>query len=52
MKHKMPRRPTRKQKEQIAAAGYRPENWLVLDADKISMTIVSKESGRKRVILC
>lgn len=52
MKHKRPKRPTRKQKEQIVAAGYRPESWLVLDADNISMTIVSKESGRKRVILC
>lgn len=52
MKHKMPRRPTRKQKEQIAEAGYRPENWLVLDTDKISMTIANKESGRKRVVLC
>lgn len=52
MKHKMPRRPTRKQKEQIVAAGYKPENWLVLEEDNLSMTIVNKESGRKKVILC
>ena len=52
MKNKMPRRPTRKQKEQIVAAGYKPENWLVLEADKLSMTIVNKESRRKKVILC
>lgn len=52
MKHKRARRPTRKQKEQIVAAGYKPENWMVLDADNLSMTIVNKESGRKRVILC
>ena len=52
MKHKMPRRPTRKQKEQIEAAGYRRDNWLVLDVDNISMTIVHKKTGTKKVILC
>ena len=52
MKHKMPRRPTRKQKEKIVAAGHKPENWLVLEADNLSMTIVNKESRRKKVILC
>jgi hypothetical protein len=52
MKHKMPKKPTRQQKEMIAKAGYVPENWLVLEKDNISMTIVNKESKRRRVILC
>lgn len=52
MKHKMPRRPTRKQKEQIETAGYRRDNWLVLDVDNLSMTIVHKKTGTKKVILC
>lgn len=52
MKHKRPRKPTREQKVKIRAAGYVPENWNVLYEDNISMMIVNKESGRKKVILC
>lgn len=52
MKHKMPRKPTRKQKEIIEAAGYRRENWLVVDTDNLSMTIVHKQTGTRKVILC
>ncbi|WP_337404556.1 hypothetical protein [Suilimivivens sp.] len=52
MKHKRPRKPTREQKVKIKAAGYVPENWNVLYEDNISMMIVNKESGRRKVILC
>ena len=45
-------RPTRMQKERIAAAGYRPENWLVQGYDENAMTLVNKRSGKRRVILC
>lgn len=52
MKHKMPKRPTREQKEMIQKAGYVPENWLVVGKDNnISLTIMNKESKKKRVIL-
>jgi len=52
MKHKMPKRPTRRQKQLIEAAGYLRDNWLVLDEDNISMTIVHKKTGTRKVILC
>lgn len=52
MKHKMTKRPTREQKEMIQKAGYVPENWLVVGKDNISLTIMNKESKKKRVILC
>ena len=52
MKHKRARRPTRRQKEQIQAAGYNPESWLVQDVDNISMTIVNRVTGGKKVIIC
>lgn len=52
MKHKMPKRPTREQKEMIQKAGYVSENWLVVGKDNISLTIMNKESKKKRVILC
>ena len=51
-RQKRPSRPTRAQKERIAAAGYRPENWLVQDYDELSLTLVNKQTGKRRVILC
>lgn len=52
MKHKMPKKPTRAQKETIEKAGYRRDEWLVLHADAIALTIVHKKTGQRRVILC
>lgn len=52
MKHKMPKRPTRKQKELISKEGYVPKNWLVLDQDNNSIVIINKKSNRRKVILC
>lgn len=45
------RKPTRKQKLLIEASGLNWENWNVLDEDKISLSVVSKNSGRKRILL-
>ena len=51
MKHKMPKKPTLKQKKKIAEAGLKWENWLVKDEDNISLALVNKQSGKIRVIL-
>ena len=42
--------PTRAQKESIAAAGLDWRNWNVLEEDDNSITVISKRSGRRRVI--
>lgn len=50
-KDNRPRVPTREEKKQIAKAGLDWKNWLVTEQDNISFTVLSKKSGRKRVIL-
>lgn len=45
------RKPTKKQKKIISARGLTWENWNVLEEDNLSLTIVSKRSGQRRVIL-
>lgn len=52
MKKKMPRRPTREQKKWIEEAEYRRDEWLVQSTDQISMVIIHKVTGVKKVILC
>lgn len=52
MKHKMPKKPTRKQKEIMESSGYRRDEWLVLNQDNISLTIINKVTGVRKVILC
>lgn len=52
MKHKMPKKPTRAQKEKIKTAGYKWDNWLVLNEDNISLTLIHKHTGTRKVILC
>lgn len=47
---KQPKKPTRTQKEAIMAAGLDPKTWNVGNVDNISMTLISKKSGRKKVI--
>ncbi len=51
MKHKMPKRPTRERKKLIEAAGLRWENWLVVEKDNLTLTIINKQSRKRRVIL-
>ena len=43
--------PTRAQKAIMSAAGLDWKNWHVYDEDNISITVVSKRSGRRRVLL-
>lgn len=48
---KQPKKPTRAQKKIIQAAGLIWQNWSVADEDNISLTLISKKCGTKRVIL-
>ena len=50
-KTKRLKNPTRKQKEIIVKAGLDWKNWHVYDEDNISLTVVSRRSGRRRVLL-
>lgn len=47
---KQPKKPTLEQKKAIKAAGLDPKTWNVGNVDNISMTLISKKSGRKKVI--
>lgn len=51
MKDRRPKRPTLAQKKKMTAAGLRWENWLVSYEDNISMTLVSRQTGKRRHIL-
>lgn len=48
---KNPRKPTRAQKRSISDAGLDWRTWLVVEEDNISLTLISKKSGRRRVLL-
>lgn len=45
------KRPTLKQKKVISEAGLDWQTWNVASEDNISLTLVSKKSGRRKVIL-
>lgn len=45
-----PERPTLAQKKTISRAGLLPDNWMVLDDGSVSMVILSRKSGQRRVI--
>lgn len=47
---KQPKKPTLAQKKVIKAAGLDPKTWSVGNVDNISMTLISKKTGRRRVI--
>jgi len=47
---KQPKKPTLAQKKIIKAAGLDWKTWNVADEDNISMTLISKKSGQRRVI--
>lgn len=49
-KMKQPKKPTLAQKKIIKAAGLEWKTWNVADEDNISMTLISKKSGQRRVI--
>ena len=45
-----PRKPTRNEKELIKSYKLDWHNWLIGDEDNIALTIINKESGRRRII--
>lgn len=44
-------KPTLEQKKIISGAGLNWRTWNVAEEDDISLTLVSKKTGRRRVIL-
>ena len=45
-----PEKPTLAQQKAISRAGLLPDNWMVLDDGSVSMVILSRKSGQRRVI--
>jgi len=43
-------RPTRKQKQIIAAKNYNPNNWLVVSSDRRKLRILNKKSKKVKRI--
>ena len=48
---KNPKKPTRAQKKIMVGAGLDWHTWLVVEEDNISLTLISKKSGRRKVVL-
>lgn len=48
---KQPKKPNLRQKKVISAAGLDWKTWNVHEEDNIAITLISKKSGRRRVIL-
>ena len=48
---KNPKKPTRAQKKIVTEAGLDWHTWLVVEEDNISLALISKKSGRRKVIL-
>lgn len=48
---KQPKKPTRAQKILIKAEGLDWKTWSVLEEDNISITLISKKSGMRKVLL-
>lgn len=46
-----PRTPTREEKQLIVKHKYDWRNWLVGETDNLSITLINKKSGKRRVIL-
>lgn len=43
--------PTRRQKEEIKAAGLNPENWLIFKKTHDTLQLVHRETGTTKTIL-
>lgn len=52
MKHKNGHPPTRAQKEFLQKSGYDWKQWNVATKDNLSITIVHKVTGERKVLLC
>ncbi len=48
---KQPKKPTLAQKKVITEAGLNWKTWNVASEDNISLLLISKKSGRKKLIL-
>lgn len=48
---KQPKKPTLEQKKIIRAVGLDWHTWNVAGEDNVSITLISKKSGRRKVIL-
>ena len=48
---KQPKKPNLRQKKAISAVGLDWKTWSVLEEDNLSITLISKKSGRRRAIL-
>lgn len=48
---KQPKKPTLSQKKIMSENGLKWQTWNVLDEDNISLTLISKKSGKRKVIL-
>lgn len=47
---KQPKAPTRDQKVLISKEGLVWKNWMVVNEDKIGLSVINKTSGKVRVI--
>jgi hypothetical protein len=45
------KRPTKKEKNEIKAAGLNPENWLIFKKSHEAMRLVHRETGTTKTIL-
>lgn len=48
---KQPKKPTLEQKKAIRAAGLDWKTWNVIEENKLSLILISKKSGRKKVVV-
>ena len=48
---KQPKAPTLAQKKLIASAGLKWKNWSVVHENNVSMAIINKRSGCRRVLM-
>lgn len=44
------KRPTRRQKEAIEAAGFNPDNWLVCKSESSQMLLIHRNTGSTKVV--
>lgn len=47
---KQPKKLTRTQKEMLSKEKLVPDNWMLLNEDNISITVINKKSGKRKII--
>lgn len=48
---KQPKKPTRENKVLMSKHGLVPNNWMVLSESKTDLTVISRNSGQRRVLM-